>query len=363
MQAYRYFFCNPFIVAIYFYRMKQGGLITLLLLVQSMLLAQGGWQKQGEELIFTKPPFSAAHAPTIVELASGGIMVSFFAGTHEGHNDVSIWQTQKGAGQWTKPQIAATGVVHDSLRSPCWNPVLFRPAGGPLQLFYKVGPNPREWWGMVQTSADDGKTWSTASRLPDGILGPIKNKPVQLKNGTILSPSSTETEQAWKAHIEQSADGGKTWKRIPIDSTSSFKVIQPAILQHPNGRLQVLCRSDQDRIVQAWSDDGGNSWSRFSTIHLPNPNSGIDAVTLNDGSQLLVYNPTIRGKEWFNNRGKLNVALSTNGKDWRDIMVLENGTSEEYSYPAVIQAKDGKVHIVYTYDRKNIKHVVLVKKP
>jgi alpha-L-fucosidase len=341
--------------------MKQGGLLIWLLLWQGVLLAQGNWRKVSEELIFTKPPFAASHAPTIVELASGGMMVSFFAGTHEGHPDVSVWQTEKRARKWTQPRVVATGAVQDTVRFPCWNPVLFRPANGPLQLYYKVGPNPREWWGMVQTSADDGNTWSSPVRLPDGILGPIKNKPIQLGNGTILSPSSTETATAWKTHIEQSSDGGKTWKRIPIDTSSYFKVIQPSILQYGNNRLQVLCRSDQDRIVQAWSEDNGNSWSSFSTLELPNPNSGIDAVTLRNGMQLLVYNPTIKGKEWFNNRGKLNVAISKDGIRWSDIMILENGAQEEYSYPAVIQDREGRVHIVYTYNRKNIKHVVLAQ--
>ncbi len=75
--------------------------------------------------------------------------------------------------------------------------------------------------------------------------------------------------------------------------------------------------------------------------------------------RILVYNPTTSGKEWSNGRAKLNVAMSKDGKQWTEIAVLENGTSEEYSYPAVIQASDGKVHITYTYNRRNVKHVVL----
>jgi predicted neuraminidase len=111
--------------------------------------------------------------------------------------------------------LSANGVVNDTLRFPSWNPVLFQPSKGKLFLFYKVGPNPREWWGMVKTSNNGGKTWSKGSKLPDGILGPIKNKPVQLSDGTILSPSSIEEKnERWKVHIEKSTDMGKTWTFI-----------------------------------------------------------------------------------------------------------------------------------------------------
>lgn len=335
-------------------------LVTLIVLSLAFAgLAQGTWKKESEELILNHPPFSACHASTLVELSTGEILVSFFAGSHEGHKDVSIWLATKKDGQWTPPDSVANGIVNDSLRFPCWNPVLFKAKGGPLFLFYKVGPNPREWWGMVCTSNDEGVHWSHPEKLPTGILGPIKNKPIQLADGTILSPSSVETDKTWTVHIEKSSDLGKTWSVIPLDTGSAFKVIQPSILQRGNKRLQVVCRSDQDRIVSAWSEDNGNTWSAFSKLEVPNPNSGIDAVTLKDGTQLLVYNPTTKGKDWFNGRGKLNVAVSKDGVHWKDVVILENGRDEEYSYPAVIQTRDGKVHITYTYDRKNIKHVVL----
>ena len=82
------------------------------------------------------------------------------------------------------------------MRHPCWNPVLFDVPGAGLMLFYKVGPSPQTWWGMVRTSRDSGRTWSEARRLPDGILGPIKNKPVRLADGTLVAGSSTETPDA-----------------------------------------------------------------------------------------------------------------------------------------------------------------------
>ena len=112
-------------------------------------------------------------------------------------------------------------------------------------------------------------------------------------------------------------------------------------------------------MVQAWSKDNGNTWSSLSKTSLLNPNSGIDAVTLKDGRQLVVYNPDVPGKDWVNGRAKLRVALSKDGMNWQDIVTLEDGATQEYSYPAIIQSADGLVHITYTYDRKNIKYVIL----
>jgi predicted neuraminidase len=313
----------------------------------------------GKELILNNPPFKACHSSSILEIKPGYLMVAFFAGSGEGQKDVAIWLSGKSGSEWTKPYRIADGVINDSLRYPCWNPVLFRSREGRVFLFYKVGPNPREWWGMVRTSDDDGKTWSNPQKLPDGILGPIKNKPVQLEDGVILNASSVETDSTWKVHVERSDDLGKTWDKIRVDTESDFKVIQPAILFHGGKKLQMVCRSDQDSIVDSWSHDNGRTWSAFSKLALPNPNSGIDAVTLKNGLQVLVYNPEVRGKEWFNNRGKLNVAYSLDGKDWKTILELENKKDREFSYPAIIQTGDGLVHITYTYNRENIKYVRL----
>jgi predicted neuraminidase len=223
---------------------------------------------------------------------------------------------------------------------------------GPLKLFYKVGPNPREWWGMVMESEDGGKTWSPPRRLPAGILGPIKNKPVLLASGTLLCPSSTE-DAGWRVHMERTSDGGTTWSKTdPLNDPKTFGLIQPTILDHGSAGIQVLCRSKQSVIVESWSHDDGKSWENFAATKLPNPNSGIDAVVLKDGRSLLVYNHTPTG------RSPLNIAVSDDGKAWKAGPTLETEPGE-YSYPAVIQTSDGLVHISYTWKRQRIKHVVL----
>jgi len=338
-------------------------LATLGLGIGTPALAQHSWKIVKQELLFKAPPFQQCHASTLVEVAKNKFLVACFGGTQESKPDVSIWLSTLDKQGASTPQRIADGVVNDSLRYPTWNPVLFKPRGGGLLLFYKVGPNPREWWGLVKTSADGGRTWSAARRLPPGILGPIKNKPVQLANGTMLAPSSVEEKDGhWQAHLEKSTDLGRTWQFIPIDTTSALDVIQPSILTYKDGRLQVLCRSKQGRIAQSWSTTNGDTWGPLSQTTLLNPNSGTDAVTLKSGRQLLVYNPALPGKDWADGRSKLRVAESTDGVAWHDVATLEDGTTEEYSYPAIIEGQDGQVHITYTYNRKNIKHVTLQTK-
>jgi predicted neuraminidase len=329
------------------------------LAITGLALAQPKASVVKEEFIYETAPFPSCHASTILEVTPGNWMAAWFGGTDEGNKDVGIWLSTTQNGQWSEPTLMAEGIINENLRYPCWNPVLFKAQKGPLYLFYKVGPSPREWWGMQRTSTDNGKTWSEPVRLPDGILGPIKNKPTQLADGTILSPSSTETRESWKAHVERSTDQGKTWTLVPVDPQTELDVIQGSILTYPDGRLQMLCRSRQNRIAEVWSSDQGKTWGTLTKTELLNPSSGTDAVTLRNGWQILVYNPTIRGKQWDNGRQKLHVAMSKDGKTWTDVHVLENQERGEFSYPAIVQAADGKVHITYTWHRKKVRHVVL----
>jgi predicted neuraminidase len=300
------------------------------------------------EFIYETAPFPECHASTIAE-SQGGLVAAWFGGKHEKSPDVGIWASRQEDGKWTSPVEAANGVQSATKRYPCWNPVLFQPKAGPLLLFYKVGPNPDAWWGMVMTSADGGRKWSKPRRLPEGILGPIKNKPVQLSNGDILCPSSSE-DKGWRVHFERTADLGQTWQATgPVNDGREIGAIQPSILLHRDGRLQALVRTRQEKIGQVWSEDQGKTWGTMTLTSMPNPNSGIDAVTLKDGRHLLVYNHTSRG------RSPLNVAISTNGTAWQAALVLESAPGE-YSYPAVIQASDGLVHFTYTWKRQRVRH-------
>ena len=310
------------------------------------------------EFISFAPPTKQSHASTIVETPAG-LVAAWFGGKQERDPSVGIWVARQLRGHWSAPVEIANGEQLNGPRLPTWNPVLFRPRGGPLLLFYKVGPDPQHWWGMLKTSSDNGAHWSAAQALPSGILGPIKDKPVQLADGSIVSPSSTELG-SWRIHFERSVDGGRSWQEnLPIDNPNSIQAIQPSLLPWRDGKLQAIGRTQQDRLFTTWSFDNGRSWSALKLLDVPNPNSGIDAVRMTDGRALLVYNPTVHGSNWWNGRGVLAVAISSDGEHWQRVLTLENQAGAEFSYPTVIQTSDGMLHITYTWKRLRIAHVVL----
>jgi predicted neuraminidase len=326
------------------------------------------------QFIYEDASYPECHASTLVETAPGRLIAAWFGGTKERNPDVCIYVAHFQNGKWSKQTQVASGMLPDGSRLPTWNPVLFQPHQGPLVLFYKVGPTPRDWWGMMMTSIDGGHTWNEPQKLPNGILGPIKNKPIQLANGDWLCPSSTEAntelkpganelQGGWQIHFERTRDAGKTWERIgPVSKGSAkFEAIQPSILIHSGEQLQALCRTKQGVIGQTWSTDGGNMWTPLTATELPNPNSGMDAVTLRDGRHLTVYNHSAhRIHEAKGNRYPLDVAVSNDGISWQRVATLETEPCESgYAYPAVIQAADGLVHITYTWNRRRIKHVIL----
>lgn len=345
------------------------------------------------EFLYEKAPFPECHASTIVELDNGDLVTAFFGGTKERNPDVCIWVCRKShdSNTWTAPvkvadglfdsndpDAAIAGVTADikDHRKACWNPVLFQVPGGDLLLFFKIGLNVPDWTGWLVRSKDGGKTWSKREPLPKGFLGPIKNKP-EFINGRIICPSSTEGNAGWRIHMEYSDDMGKTWKTTgPIDAEQEFlsqhqgigaddslkrpiQVIQPSILKHKDGTLQVICRTRNSHLATSWSKDNGTTWSKVTLIdELPNNNSGTDAVTLKDGRHVLVYNnskPQLRAKKAV--RTPLNLALSEDGIHWKPVLTLEDSPIREYSYPAIIQGKDGKLHITFTWRRELIKYM------
>jgi predicted neuraminidase len=304
------------------------------------------------EFLYEKASFPSCHASTIAQATSGKLVAALFGGTAEGKPDVGIWVCRQVDGKWSAPLEVATGVDAEGKRHPCWNPVLFQPKAGPLMLFYKVGPDPKTWWGMLTTSSDDGQTWSPPRRLPAGIVGPIKNKPVQLASGEILCPTSSE-DAGWRVHFERTPDLGQTWTRTDaVNDGKAIGAIQPSILLLGGDKLLAVGRTRQQKLFQITSNDAGKTWGDMSLAALPNPNSGTDAVTLKDGRHLLIYNHTPKG------RSPLNLAVSSDGATWQAALAFESEPGE-YSYPAIIQTADGLVHVTYTWKRQRVKHAVI----
>ncbi|MDR7212534.1 sialidase family protein [Flavobacterium piscis] len=315
-----------------------------------------------DEFIYDKAPYPSCHSVTIVEATNGDLVSAWFGGSHERHPDVCIYSAikPKGSDKWGEPIKVADGVLKDGTRFPTWNPVLYQIPGGDLMLFYKIGPKPSEWWGVYRTSSDGGKTWSDKIDMPSkDFLGPVKNKPVLLSNGTLLLPSSTEGN-GWHLRMESTPDFGKTWVMGDTISRGKQKInaIQPSILFHKDGSIQAIGRTRNRAVFSTFSKDNGKTWSDIELIGLPNNNSGTDAVTLKNGKHLLVYNHVLPpGNEAKGPRTPLNLSISDDGINWKATLVLEDSKISQYSYPSIIQSSDGMVHIVYTWRRQKLKYV------
>ena len=307
-----------------------------------------------QEFIYTDAPFPSAHASTIVELKSGDLLSAWFGGSAEGKPDVAIWASRRANTKWSAPT--------ELVREPdiaCFNPVLFYTADGKLWLYYKFGPHPSVWSAGRRFSTDDGKTWSPVEHLAAGIYGPIRAKPLLLPNGIIVSGSSVESYKSWAAWIERSTDNGATWARIgPIvappdgSATGTYGIIQPSVVRLKNGTLRLYARSTPQiaKICVSDSTDDGLHWSPVHTLGLPNPNSGLDAVALRDGRVVLIFNNTDKG------RSPLNLAVSTDGEHFHLFHTLESEPGGEFSYPSMIQARNGDLYATYTWNRKRIRH-------
>ena len=369
-----------------------------------------------DEFLYEHTYFPEAHASTIVERKNGDLVAGYFGGTHERDPDVCIWVNikKKGSNEWSKPILAADGVlslddpnakymglsglkddttpatagpiktpdsydyvtkttrmknVSDRLkRKACWNPVLFEMPNGELWLFFKIGTTVGDWTGWLTKSKDGGRTWSKKEPLPfdaegRAFLGPIKNKP-ELINGRLLCPSSTE-KNGWRFHMEIYDLKTKQWKWIPVESTEAIKTddnkmhpidcIQPSILKLKDGRLQVTMRTHNAHIATSFSSDNGDTWTPVTLLDIENNQSGTDAVTLQDGRHALIYNNfktlplTPKGV-----RTPCSIALSDDGTNWRHVLTLEDSPIDQYSYPAIIQGRDGTLHCVYTWRRQRI---------
>lgn len=367
-------------------------------------LPQRGPQMVVDEFLYKHADFPQCHSASIVETKKGDLIATYFGGTKERNPDVCIWVSRKlkGSQEWTKPQMVADGVelrplkpnkdgkvsqvttsmkpafgarfmplpqwtgnrgeyaIGDNYREACWNPVLFETPDGELQLYFKIGPNVAGWLGWYVTSKDGGKTWSQRKRLPEGFYGPVKNKPI-LNKGRLIAPTSDERD-GWKLYFELSDDMGKTWRRTAfVEADSNVKAIQPSILQLPDGRLEAVCRTRSRRIGVTYSSDNGETWSKLSFLETPNNNSGIDAVTLQDGTYAMICNDwPIEPTKEKGARTPLSILRSKDGVHWTHWITLEDSPVSQYSYPSIIQSRDGHLHAIYTWRRQRIKHVELI---
>jgi predicted neuraminidase len=351
------------------------------------------------ELVFPLHP-KHNHAPGIVECPNGDLLVSWYRGSGERDaDDVAVYGARKKArsGRWSEAFLLA-----DTPGFPDCNTALFLDSRNRLWLFwplilanswescltcYRVssdyqgdGPPKWEWQGIIPLKPKDFEeviarefaVWQkqlaglrvprrlTANvvrrRAADKLLSRLgwqpRCKPTVLRSGRILLPLYSDTYSAGLMAV--SDDGGATWSASrPL---AGFGSIQPAVVERKDGSLVAYMRENGPlkRVRVSESKDHGMTWGSVGTIDLPNPGSGLDALLLRSGHWLLIYNDTRAG------RNSLAVSLSADeGATWKWTRHLERHERGSYHYPAVIQARDGSIHAVYSYfvqGGKSMKH-------
>ena len=322
-----------------------------------------------------KLPTAFCHASTVVALPDNELLCCWFGGTHEGEADVAIYASRRTSAGWSAPQVLAAGVEAN------WNPVLFQAAADRLLLFYKQGNAIASWQTWVRSSSDHGRTWSEPRELVAGDVsggrGPVRNKPIRLKDGRILAGASTEHGK-WQAFADISDDNGVSWHKsslveiadlsyqagektaesdIAVSQQSFYGrgVIQPSLWQSADGSVHMLLRSSEGYIYRSDSSDRGANWCAPYALPLPNNNSGLDLVRTEAGNLFLVCNPVAAN---WGQRSPLSLFKSGDeGASWHRLLDLETEAAE-FSYPAIISV-GAKIIITYTYKRQNIACVSL----
>lgn len=287
--------------------------------------------------------YTSCHASTVFATGTR-TLVAYFGGPFEGHRRSAIYLSVKNHDAWEKPVVLASGRSCLGIERACWNPVFFE-HDGRLQLYLKVGNSPQSWKGYAMDSTDSGVTWGRPLPLTSGIIGPTKNSPVV--SGPWIVSGSRDERHGCAIHFEISSDT-RTWRKVsPASHSGQEGCIQSALLVLGNSRLLALARSSMGCIVTAESKDDDLSWSSISPSPLPNPDSGIAALSLSPGQHFLAYNrSTIEGTP-------LVVATSSDGESWTDQVTLESEPGE-YSYPAMALGPDGLV-ITYTANRSHLR--------
>lgn len=304
-------------------------------------------------LIPTVPGVPMYHAATVAPLVGGDVLAAFYAGTEERHPDVAIYFSRynRVARAWSRPEVLV-----DNPGISEGNPVLGRAPDGRLWLFYVTLPE-RSWAVarmFSRASSDEGTTWSRPREMffvPGWIP---RNPPIALASGEWLLPFYDDARHA--SLFSLSPDGGATWTDPQVVS-SAGRCIQPAVVERENGSLMALMRTSGPPhvLLRSESADGGHTWSAPAPTTLPNPDSAAALLRLASGSVLLAYNPTEC------RRTPLALALSDDGGETFPVEVALESSEGEYSYPAMVQDAEGVIHVVYTWNRRAIKHMAITE--
>ncbi len=300
------------------------------------------------------------HPASMTELKNGDLYLVYYGGEGEYATDTGVFgsRLKRGETKWSDPRP----IARDPFRS-VGNGVVWEGPDGVVWLFYVVRFG--ETWStsrvQVKVSPDGAETWSDASvlSLEEGTM--VRNRPIVLKSGDYLLPVYHETGHDPERVGPDSTSlflryqpAKRTWtKSGPIRSTNGN--IQPAVVELDDNHLIAYCRRGGDYdpktigyIIRAESHDGGLSWSEGKNSAFPNPNAAVEFLKLRNGRLLLIFNDSMTS------RTPLTAALSTDqDRTWTSRRNVRDGNGD-FGYPSAFQARDGRIHLVYTSDSRTV---------
>ena len=306
------------------------------------------------QFIFQEVPGAAVHhCSTVAEAPNGDILALWYAGSYESAEDQALYMArlEQGAFVWGAPERIL--VNHGQ---PPGNAVIFQ--GPDTRMHIIWGRMEGSWpkrrgsgWSdcrlMVRTSDDNGHSWSEDEEI-EGSYGWLpRNTPVTLADGTFALPISGNVEGEGSGSFLLVLDEGTgTWSRRGFIAGAS----QPTVIVRDNGDLLCLMRHSP-RTMQSISTDHGHSWTAIEPTDRRNPGSGLDSVKLDSGRVLQVYTDTETGSRY----PMVIVQSDDDGATWDGLITLATDWGE-FSYPSIIQASDGTIHLLYTYRRYSMMH-------
>ncbi len=308
------------------------------------------------ENIFTDISFVYCNGLTLVD-TNAGIVAACSGRIHKKADQNNIW-IGRFKGEWTDSVEVANGLQFNDRKYPCWDPALVQKSGGSLMLFYQVGSDQQNAWTELILSSDSGRIWKHLRRLPDGIHGPTGHNSIVFSDGSMISVSRSMTDNE-KLQIETSSDYGTRWYRnnhMLIGNKSNN--INPMILQHNNGHLQVIYGGEGRQFLTKWSTDRGKQWTKSIPLKLPKTISVVGALNSDNGEQLLVY---LSSSDKLSNSEKQNIyfAHSDDGLNWQETFNFQEESDKEITNFTLIKDVKGLLHLAYIVDHRYIKHVIL----
>ena len=301
------------------------------------------------------------HVASLTTMSGDMEAAVWYGGSAECAPDVKIYfsESEHGSG-WSTPRVILDRQkVEADLGRPVQalgNALLLANPDGTLRLFFVTIAMGRWSGSQLNTSRshDGGLTWSRAERL---TLSPffnfselVRNRAVSLLSGGWCVPIYQEflgkfPELLWLKENQGNLEYGKS--RI-AGGCSSF---QPSLVPLDARRALVFLRdyTDNRKIFLSRSDDGGRIWTKPTQTQLPNPDSGISGLKLNNGKLLIAYNDSPLCRD------NLALALSDDqGASWEKLVALENESGSTFAYPFLSRSSDGSIDLAYTRKGKEI---------